>query len=83
MKPADVLKMIRDEGWGFRLPGEPSLYWNPRGRVPAGHIELYTTGKGRITWYLVRVPPEVISEARRIREARQAALEDLRYPEEA
>ena len=82
MKPADVLKMIRDEGWGFRLPGERSLYWSPRHRVPDGHIELFTTGRGALTWYLVRVPPEVIEEARRIR-ARQAALEDLRYPWEA
>ena len=81
MRPDEVIQKI-NEGWGFRLPGEPSLYWNPRGRIPAGHIELYTIGGGRLTWYLVRVPPEVIEEARRIREARQATLEDLRYPNE-
>ena len=78
----DVLKMIRDEGWGFRLPGEPSLYWNPRGRVLRGHIELFEIAHGRLTWYLVRVPLEVIEEARRIREARQRVLEDLRYERE-
>jgi len=81
MRPDEVIWMIK-EGWGFRLPGERSLYWNPRGRVPQNHIELYTIGGGCLTWYLVRVPPEVIEEARRIREARQAALEDLRYPAE-
>jgi hypothetical protein len=78
MKPHEALRLIH-EGWGFRLPGEPSLYWNPRGRVPQNHIELYTIGGGRLTWYLVRVPEDVLSEARRIK-ARQ--LEDLRYPEE-
>jgi hypothetical protein len=51
--------------------------------VPQNHIELYTIGGGRLTWYLVRVPEDVLSEARRVREARQAALEDLRYPWEA
>jgi hypothetical protein len=40
MRPDEVIRMIK-EGWGFRLPGERSLYWNPRGQVPAGHIELY------------------------------------------
>jgi hypothetical protein len=77
----DVLKMIK-EGWGFKLPGERSLYWNPRGRVPQNHIELYTIGGGRLTWHLVRVPEDVLSEARRVREARQRALEDLRYERE-
>ena len=81
MKPHEVIQMIK-EGWGFRLPGERSLYWNPRGRVPENHVELFEITQGRLTWYLVRVPPEVIEEARRIR-ARQAALEDLRYPWEA
>jgi|GEM_PF-1662197 len=81
MKPHEVIQKI-NEGWGFRLPGERSLYWSPRHRVPEGHIELFTTGKGRITWYLVRVPPDIVEEARRLQEARQAALEDLRYPEE-
>lgn len=52
MKPHEVIQKI-NEGWGFRLPGERSLYWSPRHRVPEGHIELFTTGKGRITWYLV------------------------------
>jgi hypothetical protein len=75
----DVLKMIREEGWGFKLPGEGSLYWNPRGRVPAGCLEIFITGRGQITWYLVRVSDEVIEEARRIKEARRRALEDLRY----
>jgi hypothetical protein len=28
MKPHEVIRLI-NEGWGFRLPGEPSLYWNP------------------------------------------------------
>jgi hypothetical protein len=74
MKPADVLKMIK-EGWGFRLPGERSLYWAPRNRVPDNHIELFEITGGRLTWHLVRVPPEVIEEARRIREARQALEE--------
>jgi hypothetical protein len=50
--------------------------------VPQNHIELYTIGGGCLTWYLVRVPPGVIEEARRIREVRQAALADLRYPAE-
>jgi hypothetical protein len=43
---------------------------------------LFEIAHGRLTWYLVRVPPGVIEEARRIREVRQAALEDLRYPAE-
>jgi hypothetical protein len=81
MRPDEVIRMI-EEGWGFRLPREPSLYWNPRGRVPRGHIELFEIAHGRLTWYLVRVPPEVIEEARRIREARQRVLEDLRYERE-
>jgi hypothetical protein len=81
MRPDEVIQKI-NEGWGFRLPGERSLYWSPRHRVPEGHIEIFTTGRGALTWCLVRVPPEVIEEVRRIREARQATLEDLRYPNE-
>ena len=81
MKPHEVLQRIR-EGWGFKLPGERSLYWNPRGRVPQGHLEIFTISRGCLTWYLVPVSDEILAEARRIRQARQAALEDLRYPEE-
>jgi len=75
MRSNEVIRKIR-EGWGFRLPGERSLYWNPRGRVPRNHMELY------LTWYLVRVSEDVLSEACRIREARQRALGDLRYERE-
>jgi hypothetical protein len=76
MKPHEVIQKI-NEGWGFRLPGERSLYWAPRNRVPDNHIELFEITGGRLTWHLVRVPPEVIEEARRIRdrEARQALEE--------
>jgi hypothetical protein len=81
MRPDEVIRMI-EEGWGFRLPGERSLYWNPRDRVPQNHIELYMIGGGCLTWYLVRVPPGVIEEAWRIREVLQGGLEDLRYPAE-
>jgi hypothetical protein len=50
--------------------------------VPQNHIELYTIGGGCLTWYLVRVPPGVIEEARRIRKVLQGGPEDLRYPAE-
>jgi hypothetical protein len=74
-----ALELIR-KGWGFRLPGERSLYWNPGHRLLDGCMEVFTTSQGKITWYcFFGVPDEVINEARRIREAQRRMLEDLRY----
>lgn len=70
------LKELLEQGWGFRLPGERSLYWNPRARVPEGHIEIFITARGRTTWWLRRATPEAIALAREIREALKKRWEE-------
>ncbi|WP_322794706.1 hypothetical protein [Thermoflexus sp.] len=73
---AQELRKMLEEGWGIRLPGERSLYWNPRGRVPDGHIEVYITAQGKTTWWLRRATPEAIRYAREIREALKKRWEE-------
>lgn len=77
MSAHEVIRALR-QGWLFRLPGEPSVYWNPGAAIPAGHMEIWGVEDGRLVWRLVPIPKEheerILDAAWGIRRAAVKAL---------